>query len=640
MLRHVQISRFRGFSELSTEVAPVSVLLGPNSSGKSSVLQAVGLACSAYAWALRQEPVPKLHDGWIAIWWDYPIRADETFLPAVRTDELFFNKGSDPVVVTLRFEDTDFIQELQVSLRYGRNEALKLDVRVHSSAALQAVTGIKPQSKFFSPRLAEALTGKEPIAVAIPSFYGVVHGEPYINDARLERLLGAGQQGSVVRNLVARLGGLKEISDLLRLSLGAEIVHSTSGQAIQEVEELSVRFREKNGDLELSAAGTGLVALTALYSALKWYQPRAAQGRPLMFLLDEPEAHLHPKLQGDTGDRIADLITSFGAQALIATHSVEMVNRLGHRSDVVLLSIDRAVENAAVPLTGEDAVIERLESFCDLSPFASLQLLRSRRVLFHEGKTDRAILEGCARAYFGNDPARLERFRRWTFIELSSETNADAKNVLKKALAPLADAAAGSEPVRIVRVLDRDYHRTPKLGPEQGDESIKEYDVVWSRYSIESLFLTPPCLSAWLRLALEGQPKAPSAADLEVWVAEAIAAANSDAGLNRKAAAQILARELYELTLAKFNPKNTKDVSQALQKAEAKVEAEPDVYQQGKARADRVLAHVRKKLHSSIQNRVRSDLADVVRYAPSPSVLTAPALIPPEIEELLKYLAG
>jgi len=618
----------------------VSVLLGPNSSGKSSVLQAVGLACSAYAWALRQEPVPKLHDGWIAIWWDYPIRADETFLPAVRTDELFFNKGSDPVVVTLRFEDTDFIQELQVSLRYGRNEALKLDVRVHSSAALQAVTGIKPQSKFFSPRLAEALTGKEPIAVAIPSFYGVVHGEPYINDARLERLLGAGQQGSVVRNLVARLGGLKEISDLLRLSLGAEIVHSTSGQAIQEVEELSVRFREKNGDLELSAAGTGLVALTALYSALKWYQPRAAQGRPLMFLLDEPEAHLHPKLQGDTGDRIADLITSFGAQALIATHSVEMVNRLGHRSDVVLLSIDRAVENAAVPLTGEDAVIERLESFCDLSPFASLQLLRSRRVLFHEGKTDRAILEGCARAYFGNDPARLERFRRWTFIELSSETNADAKNVLKKALAPLADAAAGSEPVRIVRVLDRDYHRTPKLGPEQGDESIKEYDVVWSRYSIESLFLTPPCLSAWLRLALEGQPKAPSAADLEVWVAEAIAAANSDAGLNRKAAAQILARELYELTLAKFNPKNTKDVSQALQKAEAKVEAEPDVYQQGKARADRVLAHVRKKLHSSIQNRVRSDLADVVRYAPSPSVLTAPALIPPEIEELLKYLAG
>ena len=237
-----------------------------------------------------------------------------------------------------------------------------------------------------------------PIAVAIPSFYGVVRDEPYVNHARLERLLGAGEQGSVVRNLVGRLDALKELNDLLRLSVGAELVGGTSGQALQEAESLTVRFRDKNGDLELSAAGTGLVALTALFSALKWYQPRAAQGRPLLFLLDEPEAHLHPKLQGDTGERLADLVTSFGGQALIATHSVEMVNRLGRRPDTVLLSIDRGAANAAVPLTTENEIIERLESFCDLSPFAGLQLLRSRRVLFHEGKTDRAILEGCARA--------------------------------------------------------------------------------------------------------------------------------------------------------------------------------------------------------------------------------------------------
>src|SRR5438034_1009674 len=76
-----------------------------------------------------------------------------------------------------------------------------------------------------SQRLAQVLAGKEPIAISIPAFYGVVREEPYVNDARLERLLGAGEQGSVVRNLVARLGGLKELGDLLRLSVGAEIVH-------------------------------------------------------------------------------------------------------------------------------------------------------------------------------------------------------------------------------------------------------------------------------------------------------------------------------------------------------------------------------------------------------------------------------
>lgn len=640
MLRRLAIERFRGFTKLAAELSPVSVLLGPNSSGKSSVLQAVRLACSALAWVLRQEPTPKLDDDWIALWWNYPVREDSAFLPGVPAEELFLNKGEDDLVVSLGFDDTDFIHELQVSLRHGRNSALMLDVRVKSQSALDAVTGLKPQSRYFSPRLAEAFAGKEPIAVSIPSFYGVVREEPYVNDARLERLLGAGEQASVVRNLVGRLGGLKELSDLLRLSVGAEIVRSTSGQAMEQVEELAVHFRDKNGDLELSSAGTGLVALTALFSALKWYQSRAAQGRPLLFLLDEPEAHLHPRLQGDTGERLADLVVSFGAQALIATHSVEMVNRLGRRPDAVLLSIDRTAADTAVRLTTENEIIDRLESFCDLSPFAGLQLLRSRRVLFHEGKTDRAILEGCARARFANDPARLERFRRWTFVELSSETNADAKDVLKKALAPLATAGAASDPVRIVRVLDRDYHRAPVLGPEQGDGSagIREFPVVWSRHSIESLFLDPPCLAAWLRFGIEGRPQAPSIADLERWVAEGVTSANGDAQLNRKAADQLFALELRKLTVGQLD--SDKALVHARQQAEARVLAEPEVYQNGRARARHVLACVRTRLASPLQNRVRSDVADLLRYAPSASTLGTPALIPPEIDELLKYLTA
>jgi hypothetical protein len=633
VLRRIDIEGFRGFAKLSADLGPVSVLLGPNSSGKSSVLQAVRLACSALAWTLRQEPDPRVDGEWIAIWWDYPIGEDEAFLPAVSVEELFLNKGDEPLVLSLGFDDDDYIQELRVTLRYGRADALRLDVRVKSRKALDATTGVKSKK---GKLLASALLGKEPIAVAIPSFYGVVREEPYINNARLERLLGAGEQGGVVRNLVGRLDALKELSDLLLLSVGAEIVRSTSGQAMQEIESLVVQFRDRNGELELSSAGTGLVALTALFSALRWYQPRAVQGRPLLFLLDEPEAHLHPRLQGDTGERLAELVTSFGGQALVATHSVEMINRLGRRPDAVLLSIDRSAADAAVRLTTEDDVIERLESFCDLSPFVGLQLLRSRRVLFHEGKTDRAILEGCARAYFANDPARLDRFRRWTFVELSSETNADAKDVLKKALAPLA-ASAGAEPIRIVRALDRDYHRRPVLGPEQGDANLREYDVVWSRYSIESLFLEPPCLAAWIRLGLDGRPHAPAATALDPWVAEGIASANADPEMNEWAADRLFLREVRKLTVGETH--SDKAMIEARQEAKRRVAAEPEVYQSGHQRARHVLAAVRGRLHASLQNRVRRDVADVVRYAPSATTLTSPALVPREIEELLKYLA-
>ena len=369
VLRRIALERFRGFAAMEAELAPVSVLLGPNSCGKSSVLQAVRLGCAALGWVLRQEPVPKLSDGWIVLWWDYPIREDEAFLPATPTEELFLNRGDSGLTVTLGFDETDIVQELCVKLHYGRNSALKLDVRVKSRQALDDIADLPSKSKHVTPRLAKFLAGREPIAVSIPSFYGVLREEPYVTDARLEHLIGAGQQGSVVRNLVARLAGLKELSDLLRVSVGAEIVRSTSGQAIQETTDLSVHFRDKNGDLELSSAGTGLVAIMALFSVLKYQQACATQGRPLIFLLDEPEAHLHPRLQGDTGERLADLLTGFGAQALLATHSVEMINRLGRRADAALLSIDRASVTApTVRLTTEDQVIERLESFCDLTP--------------------------------------------------------------------------------------------------------------------------------------------------------------------------------------------------------------------------------------------------------------------------------
>jgi predicted ATPase len=640
MLRRIALERFRGFARLEADLAPVSVLLGPNSCGKSSILQAVRLACAALTWVLRQAPVPKRKESWIVLWDGLSIRQDEPFLPAAPTEELFLGRGDTGLTVTLSFDETDVVQELYVGLRYGQNSALKLDVWVKSERALEAIARLPARSRNVSPRLTEALVGKEPIAIAIPSFYGVVQQEPYVADARLEQLLGAGQQGSVVRNLVARLGGLKELSDFLRLSIGAEIVRSTSGQAIQETTDLAVHFRDDDGELELSSAGTGLVALLALFSVLKYQQPRAAQGRPLIFLLDEPEAHLHPKLQGDTGERLADLLTGFGAQALLATHSIEIINRLGRRRDAVLLSIDRSSTTApAVPLTTEDQVIERLESFCDLTPFAGLQLLRSRRVLFHEGKTDRAILEGCARAYFANDPARLDRFRRWTFVELSSETNADAKDVFKKALAPLASTGAGVEPVRIVRVLDRDYTRQPAFPPQPDTTTpgIEELSVVWSRHSIESLFLDPPCLTAWLRLSLLGRPLAPSTADLEAWVAEGVAAANADAALTEAAAEQLFLLAIRKLTVGQLD--SNKALVEARREASARVAKDPDIYQRGKDRAKHVLGYVRGKLPVSLQNRVRGDIADVIAYTTGATVLTGTALLPDEIRTLLDHLA-
>ena len=82
-----------------------------------------------------------------------------------------------------------------------------------------------------------------------------------------------------------------------------------------------------------------------------------------------------------------------------------------------------------------------------------------------------------------------------------------------------------------------------------------------------------------------------------------------------------------------------KALIEARRAAEAAVAKEPDIYQRGKDRAKRVLVCVRGKLDKSLQNRVRSDVADVIQYATGASVLTGTTLLPEEIRRLLDHLA-
>ena len=65
--------------------------------------------------------------------------------------------------------------------------------------------------------------------------------------------------------------------------------------------------------------------------------------------LDEPEAHLHPRLQGEMAHWVSTLIVKqFGAQVIMATHAVEIINRLAMRDDAVLLRVDRSSPSATV----------------------------------------------------------------------------------------------------------------------------------------------------------------------------------------------------------------------------------------------------------------------------------------------------
>jgi predicted ATPase len=650
MLTQIQLSRFRGFAQLETPCGAITAIVGKNSSGKTSLLHAIRLVCDVFGLALADpETRPKevQHEGssWIEVCSDLVV-ADLTRLFSLADwRQLFVDAAADPdttIRVDLRFADDDPIERAELVIVSSLNEKLKFGLRVRSQRLSEAVAELKPSSPLRTTRLRDGLQRIAPRAVFVPPFYGVTRVEEYRTLPVVDRTLSSGDQSHIVRNLIARLdgGALVRLNALLGRTVGANLVQRTTQADAETRADLLVTYRDTNGELELSSAGAGLISLVALYAAMERVRGERQTGSEgtIMFLLDEPEAHLHPRLQGQIGEEFARIAVDFGVQLILATHSVEMINRLGLRPDAVLVSIDRA-SGSAVTLRSESEVVSALDEFCDLTPFTSLTFLASRRILFHEGVTDYRLLDALARVYYLKNDGALARWRRYVPVALDGVGNVSARGALKRVLTPTLFPRLGQgEPVRAALAHDRDYEqRSQPATVEVIDGNFEAITAVWSRNCIESLFLDREVLVAWL-----GPTLRLDADRLRPLVQQAIAAANADRSLE-DAAVDGLVPVLRRPSRSDEDPgaKGTQTTERkALEQARAAARGEPAVWQPGKRRASVILGHIRAGLSKPHKSRLRGSIVDIIVNADANQLGDASVLIPAEVRDFLDLLVG
>ncbi|MFM8357271.1 MAG: ATP-dependent nuclease, partial [Verrucomicrobiota bacterium] len=425
MLVRLRIENFRGFRSFDARIDRVTAFLGPNSSGKTTVLHAVRLACEAVNLALLEDSPARVRaEGgieWVELV-DGLLLDASRLLPLSDWRALFVDHNVGEGVkfqIRLNFYAADPVQEIEVDVVCARNEQLKLTVWVRADEASSNVRELPKKSQHISQRLRDFVREHAPVTVLVPPFYGTVREEEFRSRAIIDRLLGSGDQSHVVRNLVVGLdaGQFDQLNAFLDSTIGARLTRRTSQTEVQDVTHLAVHFRDTNGELELSAAGAGLINLIALFSALARWRQESARRR-VLFLLDEPEAHLHPRLQAESAARLAQLITrEFDAQLLLATHSVDILNRLS-QSGGLLLRCDRSNTPSAVLLESDASLFDDLGSWVDLTPYTAINSLASRRVLFCEGADEVRLLPKLGQLRYRNAPAQLSSFRRWAIIEL------------------------------------------------------------------------------------------------------------------------------------------------------------------------------------------------------------------------------
>lgn len=641
VLQRVAFTNFRGFRSFEAEFAAVTALLGPNSSGKTTALHAIRLACELLQVALASEARARLDGETIVVGDDELVREPSRLLPLVDWQALFVDQEvgeGTRFEIRLDFAQTDPITQVKVGVTCVRNQQLKLWAHIIAPTVAAEVSALPRRSHLVNRRLSEFVRTHAPMAILVPPFYGTVLNEEYRARAVINRLLGSGDQSHVVRNLIADLDPDRfvRLNSFLRETIGAELRYRTSSDRLQTESPLRVTFVDTNGEIELSAAGAGLINLVALYAALSRWSNDPGQ-RPLIFLLDEPEAHLHPRLQADSAARIAKLVTDeFAAQLVLATHSVDILNRLA-REGARLLRCDRAATPSVTVLASDAELFNDLSGWVDLAPYTAINFLASRRVAFCEGRDELAILPKLAALRYRNDSGRLTAFRRWALIELQGSGNARVAELLSRLVdSDVVRAQAQEGAFRVLVVLDRDFERQPGFSDSQ-HRNVSHSTLVWSSHSLESLLLQPSVLAVWIRALLGDQ----TPADIDAYIQRATSEADADptlcdAAKTALSTAMILRDQRGGVVLANDGGRA---IQECISQAASLVSAAPSQWQRGKDRGRFILGKIRDALPPALKRSLPGDIILLVERADANRIGDPQSAIPGEVEQLLSRMS-
>jgi hypothetical protein len=477
MITQLKVSNFKAFSRHTVAFKGDALLVGPNSAGKSTLIEALRLAARMISHATRVSPSGQILDE------DLGMGVQGYYFTA---------------------EQFDFVDE---NLQHEFHDTTStVDVTFQDKSALRIVwppSSWDDDRPFFYLMLPNRSQVRRPKDVAraftrigiVPVLTPIEQNETMLDPAYVRRNYDGRLASRHFRN---QLNLIPSIDDFLRFAepwldeLQLREFKSTYGPRglafdlyYREREGLRDReyYREREGlrDREIYWAGDGMQIW--LQILLHLYRLREAR----VIILDEPDVYLHADLQR----RLIRLLATLPGQTIAATHSAEMLSEADPAS---VIWVDKTRRRAvAAP---KESILSSLSAA--LGSQFNLRLakaLRSRVVLFVEGEDMKVLrnLAGTIQAHNlaterGISVLPLKGFSNWVHIEPFGW-------MVRELL---------SESVDVVVLLDRDYRTQDTV--DQVLEKLRDVTTfahVWSRKELESYLLVPEAMARSARRSLE-----------------------------------------------------------------------------------------------------------------------------------------
>lgn len=302
MISQIRIERFKNLQDITLELEEVTVLVGSNNAGKSSVLQALQFATSI-AQTLRLDGK--------ANW------SGDSSSGTLASEQLVYSP----------FRDIDGLAH-GGTLRQAPERAIR--VTMVDDAFGTTMTAVRRgKNKNLSLQREGKVLGEEleplttPFMVLTPGLAGIPAAEELRSAGVVRRAAAKGDANSVLRNILLLLK-----SDPVAWRLFLERLHTVFpalGIGINfdtETDEIiEAHITQGGSKLPLDSSGTGVLQVVQILAYIGLYSPK-------ILLLDEPDSHLHPANQRVLGTLLTKLTSESNLQVILSTHSRHLLDEL------------------------------------------------------------------------------------------------------------------------------------------------------------------------------------------------------------------------------------------------------------------------------------------------------------------------
>lgn len=321
-IKSVHLQRFRQFADTQVNTCDFNLLVGPNNCGKTTILHAIRTFFLLMHGHVRFEgtpPQPIYHRRFLS-------NAEE-IAPTPDTKELWYNQRTGkPISITITFDD-DVTFGLSLRQQFGQIHVSAEDLPEGITAAtLKSYLGLE--------------------VAFIPGLVGVLVSEPYSTGARRNALASQGRYSDIFRSSLHQLK-TKDEELITKINEWLSVLFDKSLSAVDfnpELDEyVTVKYNQNGSDFDVVSSGAGLQQVIQMLTYLYISKPQ-------ILLIDEPDAHLHSKLQSRLGDLFKKVANDLDAQVFLSTHSLDLIDTFTTEEVIVVDSAKKQYRQLAAIL--------------------------------------------------------------------------------------------------------------------------------------------------------------------------------------------------------------------------------------------------------------------------------------------------